>query len=64
MGVKWVWHGCNLYVLPRQLPRENENGLAPVLDGVLSVDGVLPGHVDGRHMDIQWVFLPGHMDGL
>ena len=27
MGVIWVWHGCDLYVLPRQLPGQNENGL-------------------------------------
>ena len=45
MGVKWVWHGCDLYVLPRQLPGQNRNGH-------LSWMGGLPGHLDG-HLDME-----------
>ena len=60
VGVKWVWHGCDLYVLPRQLPGQNENGLLSWMGfcpGTWMADTwVLPGHRDG--------VLPGHMDGV
>ena len=65
--MKWVWHGCDLYVLHSQLPGQNENELLSLMGfcpGTWISNGVLPGHMDGvlpGHMD---GVLPGHLDGV
>ena len=68
---KWVWHGCDLYVLTRQLPGQNENGLLSWMGFCPGWIGFCPGtwmgFCPGTWMAGTWIFngvLPGYMDGV